>query len=124
MRSNEGIPLNESNWTTEEECQKSAYTASKTYAEKCAWKHQEESKGKLELVTINPSMMFGETETFTNTSIAVPYFAMKGELITANATGTWTDVKDAALAHYRALVRHEAANKRFIIDSGNTKLFS
>ena len=45
-----------------------------------------------------------------------------GEIpMTAKVPCPWVDVKDVALAHYRALVRPAAANKRFILDSGLLK---
>jgi len=43
--------------------------------------------------------------------------------MTAHVGLCWVDIKDVALAHFRALVRPDVANKRFILDSGSDDWF-
>ena len=59
--------FNETHWSDEKVCD--PYALSKTRAEKCAWDHQK--KSGFELVTINPSVVWGETGVDTQTSIGM-----------------------------------------------------
>lgn len=105
------------------------YRASKTLAERAAWKFMETNKGKVgfDLVVINPPMVFGPllhevgSPDKLNTSMADWYrTVIKGmrtdeELFTISTS--WVDVRDLADAHTLALQKEEASGQRIIISA-------
>ncbi|KAF5347603.1 hypothetical protein D9756_010684 [Leucocoprinus leucothites] len=109
----------------------SKYRASKTLAEKAAWKFYEENKANVnwELVVINPPFVFGPPiheitggPANLNTSLKAWYDAIVSGgpktqefLYTSNS---WVDVRDTALGHILALQKQEAAGERIIVCSG------
>ncbi|KAL4253690.1 NAD(P)-binding domain superfamily protein [Abortiporus biennis] len=110
------------------------YRASKTLAEKAAWKFVDEHKGELkwDLVTLNPPFVFGPTlhevgsASSLNTSALDWYESVleqTGKDDNALATGgsCYIDVRDLALAHVYALEKEAAAGNRFIISAGTFK---
>lgn len=108
---------------------KAAYRGSKTLAERAAWEFMEKEKPAFDLVTMNPSLVFGP---------AVPHLSPGefGALNTSNVrildmiqgkmkdelapTGfyTWVDVRDVAFAHIKALETSNAGGKRFLLMAG------
>ncbi|CAE6401041.1 unnamed protein product [Rhizoctonia solani] len=106
------------------------YRASKTLAEKAAWKFLEDKQPKFDVATINPPMVFGpilhqvsDPESL-NTSVAMLYKILHTKesdltqevLLTNNMN--FVDVRDVALAHVRALEIPEAGGQRFINNGG------
>ncbi|RDL38294.1 putative NADPH-dependent methylglyoxal reductase GRP2 [Venustampulla echinocandica] len=103
------------------------YRASKTFAEKAAWEFLEKEKPNFTIATVCPPLVFGPVVHYLNdlkainTSNARIRDAIEGkwtEGIPETGVYIWTDVRDLALAHVRALERPEAANKRFFVTAG------
>ncbi|KAL0956958.1 hypothetical protein HGRIS_003059 [Hohenbuehelia grisea] len=106
------------------------YRASKTLAEKAAWKFMENHKDEIswDLVAINPPFVFGpmthpvasradlNTSTSDFLSIAISADA-KGHTKEQLATqgSSWIDVRDLGEAHALALEKAEAGGQRIIV---------
>ncbi|KAI5992204.1 hypothetical protein EDD15DRAFT_2272940 [Pisolithus albus] len=113
------------------------YRASKTLAEKAAWKFVEDHKREInwDVTTLNPPFVFGPAiheltdPASLNTSAKVFYDyvadASKAEAVgndfLATSGGCWVDVRDLAEAHRLALEKQEAGGERIIICSGPFK---
>ena len=99
----------------------SAYSKSKTFAEKAAWDMQREweKKGEYspEIVTICPSVVLGDViaqgaDTSSSLVLKIMTNTIAGYVqINFNTV----DVKDVSVAHVRAVERPEAKNKRFVL---------
>jgi nucleoside-diphosphate-sugar epimerase len=105
-----------------------AYRGSKTFAEKAAWEFVEKEKPNFQISTLNPPLVFGPIVNYLNSLDAVNTSnqrfrdMMQGKMKDGLApTGTfiWTDVRDLAEAHVRAIEVPEAAGKRFFITAGH-----
>lgn len=103
------------------------YRASKSLAEKAAWKFIEEEKPQFSLATINPPFVFGpilhqvDKPESLNTSVANFYDIAKGgkkESDLPGPGGNWVDVREVALAHVKALTLPEAGGERFLVSAG------
>ncbi|KAJ3108629.1 methylglyoxal reductase (NADPH-dependent) gre2 [Phlyctochytrium planicorne] len=100
-----------------------AYAASKTLAEKAAWKFVEEHKPNFDLVVINPPFIFGppihhiSSYDDINTSVKIISDYAKGLPVKPLVFG-YVDVRDVALAHAKALTTPAASNKRIIVSAG------
>ncbi|KAI5449717.1 hypothetical protein NCC49_004082 [Naganishia albida] len=103
------------------------YRASKTLAEKAAWKFMEDNKPSWDFATINPPLVFGpiihqvESPDKLNTSVANFWAYIEGKKTDDDlkeSGGNWVDVRDVASAHYKALTVPAAANQRFITSNG------
>ncbi len=104
--------LTEEDWSILTECP--AYEKSKTMAEKAAWEYLDTlpEHEKFELATINPSLILGPP--------LVPGDFTSGEVIKKIMSGKFpgvpviqfpfVDVRDVAIAHYKALTVPEAKN--------------
>lgn len=104
--------FNESHWTELDAPSTNAYCKSKTLAERAAWEYLEKlpENERFGLTTINPGFVFGPTLVSTGFS--------SGEVIKNLMVGTYpvliklsfpsVDVRDVALAHFRALTTDEA----------------
>ncbi|KAH8885261.1 NAD(P)-binding protein [Thozetella sp. PMI_491] len=105
------------------------YRGSKTFAEKAAWEFIEKEKPNFGLVTMNPPLVYGpiahavESLDRLNTSNQrirdfMRWNSANNEL---PPTGTFlfTDVRDLAFAHVRAIEVPEAEGKRFFITAGH-----
>ncbi|KZV66032.1 NAD(P)-binding protein [Peniophora sp. CONT] len=105
------------------------YRASKTLAEKAAWRLVEENKPKWDLVTFTPPFVFGppihEVTSLSalNSSMQYVYDALvKGDKDTATLAtlgGSWLDVRDLARAHVLAAQKVEAGSNRFIVSASS-----
>ncbi|EWY82496.1 hypothetical protein FOYG_14589 [Fusarium oxysporum NRRL 32931] len=107
-----------------------AYRASKTVAEKVAWKWMEENPAAhFDLVSLNPAMVFGpflqgavpKSSEHLNTSNQIVYGIVSagqdGE-IPATKGPVWVSVKDVALAHLKAIQVPEASGERYLLAAG------
>ena len=108
--------------------QNTGYQASKKYAEKAAWDFLEKEKPNFDLVTLTPPMVYGPLRhsidsvkqlnesngriynLFINTTKDAP--------LPPNGMHVYTDVREIALAHIKAVTVPEASNKRFVICAG------
>lgn len=94
-----------------------AYTRSKTIAERAAWEYVNgEGKG-LELATINPSLVLGPVMSGDfSASIEVLTQLLSGKLPAAPRIGFGiVDVRDVASAHVLAMTNPAAAGERFLV---------
>ncbi|KAH7921678.1 NAD(P)-binding protein [Leucogyrophana mollusca] len=112
------------------------YRASKTLAEKAAWKFWEENQNKInwDMVVLHPPYVFGPaihevtTPSSLNTSVSEWYkyvthptsSGMTDEDL-ATKGSSWVDVRDLAKAHALALEKPAAGSKRIIISAGQFK---
>ncbi|KIK51291.1 hypothetical protein GYMLUDRAFT_50664 [Collybiopsis luxurians FD-317 M1] len=108
----------------------SKYRASKSLAERTAWKFIDDNRGKLnwDLVVFNPPFVFGpvihdvSSPSALNVTTAMLYNTIIGrgphamDLTTSNC---WIDVRDLAEAHGLALEKdQEVANERMLVTAG------
>ncbi|KAG6864908.1 hypothetical protein C0991_006437 [Blastosporella zonata] len=109
----------------------SKYRASKTLAEKAAWKFYEENKANLkwDLSVLNPPFVFGpaihdvKNVDALNTSSRQWYDAVLGEgqseAFLKVQGSAYIDVRDVAEAHTLALEKEAAGGERFVISAGS-----
>ena len=104
-----------------------SYLASKTFAEREAFKYVEENKPNFSISTICPPMVYGPVEhgvndmSKLNTSAADIYRLMNGseKEVPENMSFAYVDVRDVATAHRLAYEKPEAANQRYFVTEGN-----
>lgn len=103
------------------------YRASKTFAEKASWDFVEKEKPNFDIATMNPPLVLGPIVHYLNSLDALNTSNQRiRDIMTGKAreeippTGTfvWTDVRDLALAHIKALELREAGSKRFFVTAG------
>ncbi|KAF5353764.1 hypothetical protein D9757_012943 [Collybiopsis confluens] len=131
--------FNEENWNNEsvkeaEELGRKApamskYRASKSLAEKTAWKFVDDNKDKLkwDLIVLNPPFVFGpithdvRDPSALNVTTAMMYDTLTGSGKYAQdltAGNCWIDVRDLAEAHALALEKEDVANERIVVTAG------
>ena len=113
-------PFDESSWTDVDGPAVTAYTKSKTLAERAAWDFIEREAGKLELSTVNPVGVLGP--------VLGPDYATSVRFVKMLLDGTIpacpriffgvVDVRDVADLHLRAM-SHPTAGQRFIASAGD-----
>ncbi|WVW79105.1 hypothetical protein I302_101070 [Kwoniella bestiolae CBS 10118] len=105
----------------------SKYRASKVLAEKAFWKFLEDEKPAFDGVTIHPPMVYGpiihqcDDPKKLNHSVdrIYPYVAGKMKQSDLPESGSnFTDVRDVALAEFRAMTMEEAGGNRFCVSNG------
>jgi len=104
------------------------YRASKTFAEKAAWDFVEKEKPNFTISTMNPPLVLGpivhylnDLKTLNTSNQRVRNFITgqyKSE-IADTSVYAWTDVRDLALAHVKAIEIPDAAGKRFFVTAGH-----
>ncbi|KAH9918248.1 NAD(P)-binding protein [Epithele typhae] len=107
------------------------YRASKTLAERAAWKLQEDASARgdiqWDLVTLNPPFVFGpvlhevDKPENLNFSAKLWYDNVVGGASGNDTSTNFVDVRDVAQAHVLALQKPEAGGNRFIIANGPFK---
>ncbi|KAI1752025.1 hypothetical protein F4782DRAFT_502952 [Xylaria castorea] len=104
------------------------YRASKTFAERAAWKFVEEKDPGFSLTVCNPPLVLGpilhhlESLSSLNTSNQRIRDIMSGaskQGLSATGNHLFVDVRDLALGHALAVEKPEAANKRFFMVGGH-----
>mmetsp|Transcript_29240 Transcript_29240/g.54199 ORF Transcript_29240/g.54199 Transcript_29240/m.54199 type:complete len:336 (-) Transcript_29240:204-1211(-) len=99
------------------------YVKSKTLAEKSAWgfiKSLSEDE-RMELVVINPGLMYGpfwQTNSFTSAQFMSSILRGEKNPLPRYHDG-YSEVRDCALAHVRAIEIPEAKGRRFIMTQGS-----
>ena len=113
---NIGRPFTEEDWSDPDGADNSAYTRSKTIAERAAWDFIEQDASGLELVTINPGAVLGPVlEADYGTSAEIVVKLMNGDFPGTPRMGfPLVDVRDVADIHIRAMEQPEAAGNRFM----------
>ena len=105
--------LTEADWNTKSTLTRNPYYLSKTLAEKAAWDFMEREQPHFSLVVINPFMVIGPSLTpGLNTSNQIVADLVNGKYpgIMQLAWG-FTDVRDVADAHVRAMERTTASGR-------------
>jgi dihydroflavonol-4-reductase len=109
-------PVTEADWTDLNAPTVSAYTKSKTLAERAAWdfvaKHPE-----MHLTCINPGMVLGtpmDRETGSSISVITRILSGKDPVV-PDISLPVTDIADVSRAHVAALERPESIGQRYII---------
>jgi len=106
----------ESVWTDLDDPKVSAYSRSKTLAERTAWDLVGAGTGSTTLATINPSVVLGPVlgRDFSD-SVQVVQRLLSGKVPGLPRIGfSFVDVRDVADLHLRAMTAPEAAGQRFI----------
>ena len=98
-----------------------AYSMSKTLAEKAAWDFVAKEVPDMQLTCINPGFVLGPPlDTHFGTSIAVVRRLLRGRDPMLPMIGfVCVDVRDVAEMHLRAVLRPETAGKRYLAASGS-----
>ncbi|MBV1863763.1 MAG: aldehyde reductase [Rhodobacteraceae bacterium] len=106
---------NEADWTDLNSPQATAYSKSKTLAEKAAWSFTREHP-EMKLTVINPGLVLGPAlDGKIGTSLKVIQRLLSGKDPLVPQIGfAIVDVRDVATMHVRALQRPESAGSRFI----------
>lgn len=111
------VNFTETDWSNPfHEKDKSAYSKSKTFAEKAAWEFIHQDESGLELTTINPGMVLGPVmESDFGTSAIVVKKLLDGAFPGTPKIG-WpiVDVRDVAKLHIMALTHPKAGGERFM----------
>ena len=113
-------PFTEEDWTNPDADGVSAYTKSKTLAERAAWDFIAREGGGLELSVVNPVGVFGPVlGPDFSTSIELVKRLLEGSIpgLPQVAFGI-VDVRDVADLHRRAMSDPAAAGERFIAVAG------
>lgn len=114
-------PCNEDDWTDLDGPGITAYTESKTRAERAAWSIVEAAGARDRLAVINPGAILGpllDDDVGTSGSLVL-------RLLTGGVPAAppvilgYVDVRDVAAAHLAAMERPEAGGRRFVV-SGET----
>ncbi|MEE4361259.1 MAG: aldehyde reductase [Pseudomonadales bacterium] len=119
-RGDPGRPFTEADWSDPDGADNSAYTRSKTLAERAAW-HWLETEGEgLELVTVNPGLVLGPVlEQDYGTSAEAVLKLLNGDFPGTPRLGfPIVDVRDVAALHLLAMTHPAAAGQRFLATNG------
>tara|TARA_R110002110_G_scaffold239937_2_gene455979 strand:+ start:166 stop:1197 length:1032 start_codon:yes stop_codon:yes gene_type:complete len=111
------VLLTEENWSNPDYLKdNTAYTRSKTIAEKAAWDYVKGEGAGLELATVNPSAVLGPVLSGDfSASLELLTQLLSGALpATPNLGFQIVDVRDVAATHVAAMETPEAAGERFI----------
>ncbi len=110
--------LDESHWSNPDNIKdNTAYTRSKTIAEKAAWDYIQGDGAGLELATINPVAVLGPAMSGdVSASLELVTQPMLNKVPAfPKLTFGIVDVRDVALAHVAAMEKPEAAGQRFLV---------
>lgn len=111
------VPLTEAHWSNPDNLKdNSAYSRSKTIAERAAWDFVKSEGEGLELAVINPVGIFGPAMSAeVSASLHLIAQPMQGKIPAyPKLNFGFIDVRDVAEAHARAMTLPEAAGERFI----------
>lgn len=115
--------FDENDWTNVDFKGLETYAKSKTLAEKAAWDFVNNlgAGQKLELATVNPSLVFGPPlhGTYGTSVEVIKRLLDKTTPLIPYVNFAVCDVRDVAKAHVQALVVPDAAGKRHIVNTGN-----
>lgn len=110
----------EEDWSATEGGDVSAYTKSKTLAERAAWDFIAAEGGELQLATVNPFAILGPVFSADNsTSISLVQRLLNGEMPGCpQLSYGLVDVRDVASLHLLAMTSPAAAGERFLAVAG------
>jgi nucleoside-diphosphate-sugar epimerase len=103
-------------WTDPKAPGESAYSQSKTYAERAAWELIKSSGGATTLAAVNPALVLGPVLSGDfSESVQVVQRLLNGKVPGIPRLGfNVVDVRDVADLHIRAMTMPEAAGQRFV----------
>jgi nucleoside-diphosphate-sugar epimerase len=115
-------PFDETTWTNLDGPAVSAYTKSKTLAERAAWDFIYREGGSLELTAINPVVIFGPTlgPDLSPTVQLIQRLLDGGIPICPRIAFGVVDVRDVADLHLRAMTHPGAKGERFLAVAGDS----
>ena len=108
--------FDEADWTNPDAPHTTAYTQSKTLAERAAWDYVRDHAPQMQLTSINPVLVIGpplDRHFGSSVSVVERFLNAKDPMLPRFGLLT-VDVRDVALAHVRALVTPASAGKRYI----------
>jgi dihydroflavonol-4-reductase len=111
------VAFDEVDWTNPDAPGTSAYTQSKTLAERAAWDFVRDHAPDMQLTVINPVFVIGpplDRHFGTSVSVIERLLNARDPMIPQFGFPT-VDVRDVALAHLRALTSPGTAGKRYIV---------
>ena len=114
-------PFDETDWTSLDGPDVSAYVKSKTLAERAAWDFMAREGNRLELCTVNPVGVLGPV-LGPNYATSVRFVKLLLEGAIPACPRIWfgvVDVRDVADLHVRAMSHPAAAGERFIATAGD-----
>jgi nucleoside-diphosphate-sugar epimerase len=116
------VPFNETDWTDVNAEGVTAYTKSKTLAERAAWDFIAAEGGSLELSVVNPVGVLGPVlGPDYSTSILVVQRLMDGAMPgVPRLSFGFVDVRDVADLHVRAMTHPAARGERFLAVAGES----
>jgi len=102
------------------------YRASKTFAEKAAWKFLDENSPHFDIITIQPPLVFGPCEhdvkldSLNESNAQIWRIISSGKDAKVPPTGVWrwVDVRDVAASHIAAIDDSVKGNQRFLLSGG------
>ena len=117
-------PFTAADWTRLDGPDVSAYTESKTRAERTAWDIAAARQRTTDLVAINPGLVLGPLlDTDPGTSGLLIVRLLNGELPAVVRIGMIVaDVRDVAALHVAAMTAPEAGGRRFPLGAGTVSL--
>lgn len=110
-------------WTDLDAPRLSAFVRSATLAERAAWTFARDHPDGPEVVAVNAGALYGPTLTVDVRGSMLPWVAamLHGRLpLLPRVRLCMVDVRDAALVHVRALMKREAAWRRYVVASADT----
>jgi dihydroflavonol-4-reductase len=125
---NGSLDLNQDSWTNVNAKNATAYSKSKTLAEKSAWDFIKNQSGDnvLELVVVNPGPVFGPTLSgnLSGESMTMMKNILTGKMpVFPKASINMSDVRDVAQIHVQALENVQANGQRFIVTTEKAHSF-
>ena len=118
--------LTEADWTNPENLKdNSAYTRSKTLAERAAWEFAASAEGQaLELVSLNPALVLGPViSPATSASLEVVTQLLTGKMpALPHLNFPIVDVRDVAKAHIVAMTHPDIVGQRILLAESNLDL--
>ncbi|HOT83201.1 MAG TPA: NAD-dependent epimerase/dehydratase family protein [Candidatus Defluviicoccus seviourii] len=114
-----------SDWTRRDGPLVSAYAASKTLAEREAWRLVEQAGQRDRLAVINPAAMLGpllDDDPGTSVATLIPMLTGRMPMV-PEITLEYVDVRDVAEAHVAALTSSEAGGQRHILAGSSLSLW-
>lgn len=115
----DGNVITEDDWNTHSQLDDNPYYYAKTQAERAAWRYMDDYQPSFDLVSINPSGVFGPSyRAAVNTSVAVIPDLMTGKIpAITDLDVSYVDVRDVADAHLLA-GENPSANGRYLCVAG------
>lgn len=115
-----GQPYTEQDWTDPDGAGVTAYTRSKTLAERAAWDFIAREGGPLELAAVNPVVIFGPAlgSDFSTSLLLLRRLLAGGVPALPRISTSVVDVRDVADLHLRAMTNPAAAGQRFLAVAG------